>query len=593
MSPPEIVLGSMIAGVCGWQLAATLLVDVEYFDGLETMLNARYLLGDAPRYSPARWPFMTLLALPAEALRGPLGLHPLDVRIDHAMSGALHVLYAAGVAALLRRCCGGGWAVVAAWAAAIPTYVFFSYAPFLSNDLAPGVALLWMILLADRHLSAPSTRGIVLLVALGAASALVKPIYGLFWLSLLIAIAGAPGPAGGLRLRRFGQLSAAAVASAAIYWLVCAALLPAEDLGVPRWLSPYAQIRDLASGAGTVETPAWVYLRNLPGYGYAAVVLLVPALAMAARTAGTARTACIAWLVCAAAVQLHPQREVRYLAFLAPTTALLIVAPLRVLLTSHRLVVAATIAGIVLPWLPFVTYSPLDAARQIARPFYRESDLRSLLEPLGFGAERRRPLAVLSHGLSFTPDGGSSPLAGDRYHRIHHFGRALMPLLGYREGEVLFGEPRSLGELMRAGFQGFVLRSSAGGLANPVSWQGGPPPGRRELRQWIGYTAQLELRPQPDGGHATPSGDVVHMRDAAHGDRALAVLRDETGALRRLRGAWLELPDAAGAQRRFPLESIEGIGLAAPQLSRWPADARTQALRLGGVLVQREHSYTR
>ena len=91
--------------------------------------------------------------------------------------GTLHWVYAAGVYALLARYYGHGWPTFVAFAAAIPTYMFFSQAPFLSHDIAPGGVLLWMLFLGHEYLEQPRLARWILLVLLGAAVALMKPIY--------------------------------------------------------------------------------------------------------------------------------------------------------------------------------------------------------------------------------------------------------------------------------------------------------------------------------------------------------------------------------------------------------------------------------
>ena len=136
---------ALLIALAGWQLAAVWWVELDYYDGLETILNARAWLGLAPEWSIARWPLLPLLLVPAEALRDPLGLDALDLRIDHAVMAGLHIALLVGTWRSLLRIGGPTRASLLAFVAAMPTYVFFAYAPFVSNDLTPGLLLLWML----------------------------------------------------------------------------------------------------------------------------------------------------------------------------------------------------------------------------------------------------------------------------------------------------------------------------------------------------------------------------------------------------------------------------------------------------------------
>ena len=64
----------------GWLLAAAAVVDIEYYDGLDSVANARFYTGQSPEYVATRGPLMGLLLIPAEAapceLPGLLALAP-------------------------------------------------------------------------------------------------------------------------------------------------------------------------------------------------------------------------------------------------------------------------------------------------------------------------------------------------------------------------------------------------------------------------------------------------------------------------------------------------------------------------------------
>ena len=111
---------------------------------------------------------MALLLMPAELARTAFGLHPLDVRSYHILLALLHVAYLILVYRLLTRVFGHSWFVFAAWVAAIPNFVFFSYSPFVSHDIIPGVLLLYMLVWCDRFSRHRSFLLWTELVAMGA-----------------------------------------------------------------------------------------------------------------------------------------------------------------------------------------------------------------------------------------------------------------------------------------------------------------------------------------------------------------------------------------------------------------------------------------
>src|SRR6185503_7033279 len=116
-----------------------------------------------------------------------------------------------------------------AFVAAVPSLVFFSYAPFVSHDLAPGALFLGMVLLSERLARAFSWKDWLLMTALGAAALLVKPSYAAFWGALLLARA-LPSI---LRLRSslrtpprsLASLAASAAASLLVFGFVMAVFL--------------------------------------------------------------------------------------------------------------------------------------------------------------------------------------------------------------------------------------------------------------------------------------------------------------------------------------------------------------------------------
>lgn len=504
---PRVAIGGLLFALVSWQIAAAAWVRLDYYDGYETVINARYLIGDAPTYISVRFPFMAFWIAPAEALRGWLELHPLELRPAHLASGVLHVLYLWIVFQLLARRFESGWAVALGFASAIPTYLYFSSAPFLSHDVAPGAALLAMLVLGDRQLRAPSTRRWWLLVAVGAGAALVKPVYGLFWPVSWLALVVTSRRSS--TQRGFASLAAAAVASAVICWAVLAAVLPARGEVVPFWQRPWTPIQGLFTSFGGEGTSPWIYLLNAPAFGAIAVALIVPGLFMAWRSDRLARAVALSWTAMVVIFHLLPRHEVRYLAFLAPLTAFLIVPPIGWLLQRSRVTAVALVACGLLTWLPSWRYSPSSSAMEIATPFQRNPELLQLLAPLDRDPRPTPVLVFADWLLRFEPQDGS-PLAGDPLHRLFHFApHQLRMLYGYRKGEVRVGKLEQLATLDRiTPGTAIVWSGTPSSRPNGRPWQRFD---RVEGEQWSGIVREIPLAPAGRGwGAADP--EVAGLR---------------------------------------------------------------------------------
>ena len=80
-----------------WVILAAILVDIEYYDGFDTISNSRLFLGKSWFFNPNRAPLMGLLLVPAEVVKEIWNLHPLEVRPHHLMMALLHIAYLIGV----------------------------------------------------------------------------------------------------------------------------------------------------------------------------------------------------------------------------------------------------------------------------------------------------------------------------------------------------------------------------------------------------------------------------------------------------------------------------------------------------------------
>ena len=146
----------------------------------------------------------------------------------------------------MMRHFGERWSTLLAWVAAVPCFLFLSYAPFINHDLLPGSVLLAMIWLADDYLRRPSLRTWGLLVALGAFAALIKVIFAVFWFAVLVAIGLVlllrRDPAEGGSLREWIGLGCGAALSALLTWIGMAWSMTTLVPDVPFWIRPYEQL---------------------------------------------------------------------------------------------------------------------------------------------------------------------------------------------------------------------------------------------------------------------------------------------------------------------------------------------------------------
>lgn len=404
-----------------WLAAALLLVDIDLDDGYATVANAQHFLGLSEFYAFIRGPLMGLLLVPAEWLANALGRPPLEVRAHHALMALLHMGYLLGSWRLLCRVHPAGWPRALAWLAAVPSVVFFSYAPYISHDLFPGLLALWMVFLAHGFLAQPGTRRWLGLVALGAALPLLKQTYALVWVAIMLTqpllwLADRDEAGRGWRVQ--AALLAAATASALLAWLGYAWSLSRDFADVPFWWRPAELMLQLTrvyadEGGNLSAFFQGLYFRNLSAYGVLAMVLVVPgaALALVQGDARLRRVAAV-WLVLLVALLLTPLKEVRYLAVLAPFNALLMVPLLQHAWRARPLARVAVVAVLVLD-----LGLRLPEALRIADPWYRTA-VHDFFAPLA-GVPAFQGTLYMGQPLAFIAP-GERAFFGDRYHRITH-----------------------------------------------------------------------------------------------------------------------------------------------------------------------------
>lgn len=548
MSPTQVRLMAvtLISLVGAWLAWSVFQVNIEFDDGYATLTNARFRLGLSEHFYSNRAPLMALLMVPAEVLKNSLGLHPMDVRVAHALTALLHLAYLIGTWFLLVRVHGRDLCALLAYAAALTTPVFFSYAPFLSHDLFPGILALWMVYLADRHLQAPRLRHWMLLVVLGTILAMIKQTFALVWLAIviltpmLLLLQRAKSD----QWRAAAGLFAAAATSGIITWFAYGAALAPGFGNEPLWLRPWLQISLVSSnyasegGAWAAFYP-WVYVQNLWAYGILTMMLIVPGLALAIwKGTQLERLVALFWLFMVLCLHLTPYKEVRYLAFLAPFNAVLLVPILRRVWQERAfyrgVVLSVTAIGLAL--------SAAEAQR--IRDSYYAHVISDFLEPLPIHDAFQGRL-IIGAPLSFVSPEGQA-YYGDRYHRITHL--TLNPIVsayGYRTGHYLqLDHVRNINaSVVRPGDIG-LLASGALGRVEPFV-RGNRQGLASDFVQVLGVAEIITLQREPGGYRVTGNHDGdTYVVLATSEDTLPSLLSnghlDESDARRLF--AWVELP---------------------------------------------------
>ena len=319
-----------------WLLASALLTQGEYGDGYTTIANGRYLFGDSATHNAQRGPLAALAMWPVELFINWTEWNPVDVRPYHFYSAFLHSLYLLGCWILLKSTVLRGskhadTSLLLAIIAALLTVAFYAFAPYLSHDIFPGLLFFVMIYLCHRWLNHSTVKIGLLLVLIGTAVTLIKQTYALFWTVLMLYTVLAYILRWDNRRvtgRKFSLLFTLACISAVFSWLVWSAWLadywPNELAIVKPWLMANMISERYRDYAGVFSQD--LYIRNIHNYGICAMLLVMPGLINAFRHQDTRlRMIAICWLLSVVIMQFTTFKEVRYLLFLAPLTAVLIV----------------------------------------------------------------------------------------------------------------------------------------------------------------------------------------------------------------------------------------------------------------------------
>lgn len=432
-----------------WLFVSALLIQGEYGDGYSTIVNGRFLFGDSLDYFARRGPLAGLAMWPVELFIDWTEWNPVDVRPYHVYSALLHSLYLLGCWKLLNSILPsqskyaqtGQWL---AFAAAVLSVVFYAFAPYLSHDIIPGLLFLAMIVLCHRWLNEPALKTSLWLVLIGSGVALIKQTYALFWVILVFyALVAYLGRWDNQRVtgRKLSLLFALASVSAVLCWLGygiwLANISPNEPAIIRPWLLIYAifALHASADQASNIFSQD-LYLRNLHNYGICATLLIIPGLISALnRKAPCLRMIAVCWLSSIAIMQLIPFKEVRYLLFLAPLTAPLIL-PIIQRILKHRRLTMVLVALILVDqsrgWSLVAKQLTSSAGTNVVR-FLDAAD--------------HQGRAIVSKTLSFVHL-ADSPLDRDPYHGIYHLTAWHVALMHADKMEVVaLRNPGHLGQI--------------------------------------------------------------------------------------------------------------------------------------------------
>jgi hypothetical protein len=478
-----------------WLAASVFWVNLELDDGYSTIGNSQYFLGISDGYIWQRGPLMAWLLVPAEWLANALDLTAFAVWPHHASMAIIHLLYLTGVWLMLRRHYGARIPVLLGFTAAVPNVLFASYAPFISHDLFPGLILLLMLKLADDFVDRPTSVRWLGLVTLGLAALLIKQTYALFWVAVGLACAislqfGAQR--GRPSIKPLALLAAGSMASFALAWLVYSWVLIGSFGEQPFLLGPWLQYQGILAnverGGDLAQTfPPTLYLRNLSAFGYLAMTLALPGAFLCLRSGNRLqRSIAIAWIVLVLIMQHLQFKEVRYLGFLAPLTAFLVVAAIDAIVSFRR----AYLALIVLICAVDVALVGREALR-IAQPYYRSevADFLGLFPP----REELKGPVVVGVPMSFiAPD--RHAFQADRFHRITHVViDHLAYLHGYDRSLLLPINDESLIDAPTLGPGAIVIFSNDILTRRPPFRADNRPPGLERFIQNFTIAEQLTL----------------------------------------------------------------------------------------------------
>jgi len=517
-----------------WLFWSASILGIETGDGYLTLATSQHFLGLNETYGFQRGPFLAFYLIPAEWIANSIGLHPLDLRPHHIMTAFLHSIYICFIWLILTRFYDKFDKFVAiAFLATIPSFIFFSYAIFISPDIFPGLILIAMILLAAKADKQSSIYIWSSLVILGFIATLFKQTYAIFWITILVSCLFFYS-----RKTNFFLFTAASF-SALLSWLTYAWFLQdAISPDIQWWIKPAYQIIIVANQFSSYSSEALnkiflpsLYIQNLYNYGLLTSILILPSIAYVLffdkSNNKTLKIISINWILIFLFLQFITYKEVRYLIPLAPLSAFILVPFLRFSEHSKFRVLFLSLITIL---LIFDISKGVSESLRVKHNFY-QTMTSEYLQPINTFFENRntqnKNKIIMINELGFTPN-IYSPLKFDRFHRTFHLSKSVLPLLYGFDNDVFFSygandaishEAFSAGDLILFSNEQ-VIREPPWDPLNRVSFH-------KNFTQIIGIAEKLTL---------SKAGDNFVITTGSNDEKPLMLLNNKHHRLRALLG---------------------------------------------------------
>lgn len=400
-----------------WLLLSAFLTHGEYGDGYTTITNGRYLFGDSLTYNAQRGPLAALMMWPVELFINWTEWNLVDIRPYHFYSGFLHSLYLLGCWILLKYTSNSkhsGTARLLAFVIAILSVVFYSFAPYLNHDIIPGLLFLILIYLGHRWFNKPDIKTALWLVLIGSAATFIKQTFAIFWIVLILyALIAYVCRWDNCRVtaRKLSLLFVLATFSGIISWIGYGMWLIGDFPNEYMIYRPLLMIGSTSERYGVQFSTLFsqdLYLRNSYNYGIGVLLLIVPGLISAFyKKESRLRMVAVCWLLSIVIMQLITFKEVRYLLFLAPLTAVLIVPVIQYVLKQRMLAFF------------LVAFILTDQARGWSLAARQISSTAGINVAEFIDASTNKNRLIVSRILTFIYM-ADSPLERDLYHGIYH-----------------------------------------------------------------------------------------------------------------------------------------------------------------------------
>lgn len=400
-----------------WLIYSALVLDIEYYDSFDVILNAHYFLGEYPAYLAHKAPMLAIIMIPALWISKLLQLEALNLIVYHIEMAVLHITYLSVIFYLLIQIYGKKIPVIIAFTAAVLNFVFFSYGMFMNIDIFPGLLFFLMVLLSVSFQEKTSWTKWILLVLIGSIAASLKQTFGLFWVAVLIAHSV------NLLIEKnwskkswitFLLLSLGSVSSFILYILLMCFVLHDSHMQGSFFSNPFIQILNFTKEYTNPDMipPIWIYAINFPFYGILTTLLIIPGIILGLKSKDPLqRSLAVCWIAAFVFMHIICRREVRYIAFLAPISACLIIGPISYLIKKPRYLYLMLLILII-----DIISAGIEAGR-ITKTFYQKSQLKQFLSPL---KQTTNNICIINDYLCFIPPIKPAFLI-DHYHRKFHF----------------------------------------------------------------------------------------------------------------------------------------------------------------------------